>query len=119
MARRPPQRDVAIAEVGQLVAAEEDLRAGRQVECEELCERHRNAVEHFLQRADRRAHAVLLDQRDQAVGNPRAFGELALGEAVKSAHCAQVRADVEGQGCHGVFNILHTSRVSDGSFQSV
>ena len=31
-------------------------------------------------------------------------------------HGAQVGADVEGQAGHGVFNILHTSRVSQRSF---
>src|SRR5215470_869137 len=54
------QRDLGVAELDQLLCAEEGLRRGGEIEREELGERHRHAVEHLLQGADRRAHPVLL-----------------------------------------------------------
>ena len=76
----------------------------------------RPIVEHLLQGADRRTDPVLLDQRDQAVGDAGALGQFALREAVHRADGTQVGTDVEGHAGHGVFNILHTADVSARSF---
>ena len=55
----------------------------------------RHAVEHLLERTHRRAHAVLLDQRDEAVGDPGAARQLALREAMHLAHVFETRSDVD------------------------
>ena len=66
------------------------------IEREELRHRHRHAVEHLLERAHRGADAVLLDQRDQAVGDPGAARQFALRQAVQLAHVFETGPDVDG-----------------------
>jgi len=87
-----------LADVGQLFARIEHLHVRGQIEREEFRERHRHAVEHFLQRAHRRADAILLDERDRAVRHARTLGELALRQTVHHAHSAQMGTDVDGHG---------------------
>ena len=80
------------------------MRARRQVEREEVGQRHRDAVQHLLERAHRRAYTVLLDQRNHAVRDARALRELALRHTVEGPDRAQVRADVDAGFGHGVQN---------------
>src|SRR5690606_17828474 len=65
-----------------------------QVLGEEVGQRDRDAIQHLLQRADRGADLVLLDQRDRAVGDAHATGQLALAEATGRAYPLQACADV-------------------------
>src|SRR5690606_2106271 len=60
----------------------------------ELHQRHRNARQDLLQRADRRADAVLLDHRDGAVGDTGTLGQLTLGQALEHTDRMQALADV-------------------------
>src|SRR5690606_29747898 len=57
-------------------------------------QRDRDAIQHLLQRADGGADLVLLDQRDRAVGDAHATGQLALAEATGRAYPLQACADV-------------------------
>ena len=79
-------------QVGGLI---EDASARRFLRREELGHLHRDAVEHLLQRADGRAGAVLLDQRDGGVGDAGALGQLALAEPVYLPQPAQPAADID------------------------
>src|SRR6516165_7925140 len=99
-----PQRYLGVTELHQLIGGEERLRRIAQIEREELGERHRDPIQHFLQRADRGTHAVLLDERDEAVGDSRAPRELALRKPEGGTYAAQSCADVD---THGVFKILN------------
>ncbi len=104
------QSHVAVADVGQLVGGVEDLRLIAEVDGEKLRQRHRDAGQDLLQRADRRADAVLLDQRDHAVGDTGPLGQLALRQAVDLADRSQVGADVHRDCstpdmCTKIFNI--------------
>src|SRR5215472_17601069 len=87
--RHQAQRHLRITQLDQLVRAKESLRRGTQVERKELRERHRHAVEHLFQGAHRGAHPVLLDERDQPVGDPGAPRQLALREPEIGSHAAQ------------------------------
>ena len=62
----------------------EDASARRFLRREELGHLHRDAVEHLLQRADGRAGAVLLDQRDGGVETPARLASSRLAEPVCS-----------------------------------
>ena len=79
----------------QFVALEENLRAAAEIQREKLGQRHRDAVEHLFQRTDGRADPILLDQRDEPVGDPSALGQFALRQAVQGPYCPQVRAHID------------------------
>jgi hypothetical protein len=83
-----------VAELGELVGVEKGLRRSREIEREELGERHRHPVEHLLQRADRGTHAVLLDERNQAVRDSGTACKCPLRKAKTDPHAAQARTDV-------------------------
>ena len=69
-------------------------RTGIEIEGEEVGQRDRDAVEHLLERTHRRTDLVLFDQRDGAVGDAHALGQLALAEAFGFADQLQACADV-------------------------
>src|SRR5262249_4686186 len=83
------QRDLGVSELDQIPGTIEGLGRGAQVQGEELGERHRYTVEHLLERAHRGTHAVLLDERNEAVRDPRAARELALRQGKAGAYAAQ------------------------------
>src|SRR5690606_8935373 len=88
-----------LREAGQLALLIENLVRRGEVACEKLRKADGKAVEHFFERADRRARPVLLDHRDGAVGDARAFGKLALRQAMLLAQAAQARAEIEFHRC--------------------
>src|SRR6185437_10565668 len=83
------------ADVGQFLPRKEHLRLAAEIQGEEIRQRHRYAVEHLLQRADRRTHPILLDQRNQAIGHPRALRQFTLRQAVHLPHGFKVATNVQ------------------------
>ena len=90
-----PQLHRPGADIGELRSRKEDLHLAGEVQGEELRERHGDTVEHLLERGHRGAHAVLLDERNEAVGHPRALRQLALRKAVHLPHGFEVSTDVQ------------------------
>src|SRR5690606_18356913 len=86
------------ADLAQLPRLIEDPGARPEFESKKIGDRNRKAVQNLLERAERGADAVLLDERNRAVGDARAAGQLALGEAVHPAQLAQPRADIGRSG---------------------
>src|SRR5688572_19706599 len=91
--RDQPQGSPFAADLDQLVRRVENLGRARDVQREELRHGEGNAVEHFFERTHRGADPVLLDQRDQAVGDARATRQLALRQAMHFADVFEARAD--------------------------
>src|SRR5437763_17198019 len=89
------KRDLALADLGQLVGAVKRLALPVGFEGEELRHSHRDAVQNALQCADGRVHLVGFDQRDRRVGHPRTLGKLTLREFVAGADEAQPFADID------------------------
>src|SRR5579863_2710587 len=87
------QRDVRVAELHEFIGTEKSLWRHAQVQGEKLGQRHGYAIQHFLQRTDRGTHPVLLDKRDESVGDPGAACKFALGKAKCGSHAAQPRSD--------------------------
>jgi len=90
-------RHVAAAEIRQPFALVEEFRGSAIVVGEEVRERHRQHVEDLLERRDRGTDAVLLDLRDEAVGDPGPPGERALRQALRQTAFLQPLADVDMQ----------------------
>src|ERR1700677_2196714 len=86
------------ADIGKLGAREEDLDLAGEIQGEELRKRHGNTVEDLLQRGHRGTDPVLLDQRNEAVGDTRAFRQLALRQTVHLPDGFEVGTDVESHG---------------------
>ena len=90
-------RHVAAAEVWQLFARVEEFRGAAILAGEEVRERHRQHVEDLLERRDRGTDAVLLDLRDEPVGNPGLLGERALRQTLCQTAFLEPLADVDMQ----------------------
>src|SRR5277367_4369613 len=88
------------ADIAQFLPRKKHRRLAAQVQREEIGQRHGDAVENLFQGAHRRAHAVLFDQRNQAVGHAGALRQLALREPVHLAHRFQMSTDVQA---HAVY----------------
>src|SRR6266404_3933657 len=89
-----PQLYRARADVREFVLREEHLGLARKIQGEKVRKRHRDAVQDFFERTDGRAHPVLFDQRNQAVGDTGALRQLALRQAVHLPDRFQVDAYV-------------------------
>ena len=87
--------DSAAGELDQVGHAEEHRRRGGRLAGEELGEAERQPVQHLLERADRRAAAVLLDQRDDGIADAGPLGQLALRQAPGQPQRPQSLAEVE------------------------
>jgi hypothetical protein len=87
--------DAPAGDLGQLIGREEDLRPRPQFHAEEIGQRDRQTIEDLLQRADRGAGPILLDQGDDGVGHARAPGECALGEPMHQAKGAKPGPDID------------------------
>ncbi len=95
--KRPPdqaQLDRAGADVREFVPRKEHLGLAGKIQGEEIRKRHRNAVQHLLQRTDRRAHPILLDQGNQAVGDAGTLRQLSLRQPVHLPDRLQMGADI-------------------------
>jgi len=97
-----PQFDAGRADVRQFLAREKHLRLAGQIQGKKVGERHGNTIQHLLERTDRGAHAILLDERDQPIGDPGALGEFALRQSVHLAHGLQMATDIS---THDVYYI--------------
>ena len=86
-----------VGNIDQLAGLVDHLRIAVLLEIwrEKLHKRHRDAAQHLLQRADRRADAVLLDHGNGAVGDARTLGEFTLGQALEFADGLQSNANVQ------------------------
>jgi len=88
------QGDFLVSQLHELISAEKCLWRGTQIESKKLGERHRDAIEHPLEGAHGRADAILLDERDEAVGYTRPPRKLPLRQAETGTHTAQARPDI-------------------------
>src|SRR6266404_758519 len=99
------QLDARSTDITEFLPGEEHLRLAAEIQGEKVGERHGNTVEDLLQGTDRRAHPVLLDQGNQAVGHAGTFRQLALRQPVHLPYGFQVGTYVQA---HDVYYNRHT-----------